>query len=209
MGNAFCLDTQDGLTFRTDQDGIIQEVGTNNWNAFANENGAPELDADEVIGRNLFEYIQGEQVRDQLRLVLDRVSQDPNWCWVLPHRCDSPGRERAFCQSIRPVFSENDCTGFVFQSVEQHSRQRPPVHLFNFKMLNQLALEDPTLPVVQMCSWCQRVNYDPVSGGDWISAEDYYAKGGRTNVRISHGICDDCLETTSDPFSTLDTFAKN
>ena len=209
MGNALHLDTKDGLTFTTDPAGIIQDVGANNWNAFASENGAPELDADAVIDRNLFDFIEGQQVRDRLRQVLDRVSRDPNWCWVLPHRCDSPGRERAFNQSIRPIFSGNECTGFLFQSVEQHSRQRPPIPLFNFKMLHQLSLEDPNLPIVEMCSWCQRVNYVPVSEGTWISAEDYYARGGRTSVRISHGICEDCLEATAAPLHTDNDVKKN
>lgn len=195
------LDTIEGLTFTTNRSGIIQDVGATNWNAFANDNGAPELQAEAVINRDLFDFISGKQVREQLGQILEQISQDPNWCWVLPYRCDSPEHERAMCQSIRPFFDDVACTGFIFQSIEQHSRQRPPVHLFSFKTLRQLADEDPALPVVNMCSWCQRVQYAPISEGSWIKAEDYYAAGGRTNVRLSHGICEECLEATANPFS--------
>lgn len=194
------LDLEDGLVFVTERDGTISDIGAMNWNAFANENGAPELKAETVIGRNLFDFIQGEQVRDQFQKVLDRISDNPNWSWVLPYRCDSPERERTMCQSLRPLFSGDVCTGFIFQSIEQSTRLRPPIHLFNFRTIEQLAREDPNLPVVRMCSWCQRVQSETIGGGAWLDAEDYYAAGGRTNVRLSHGICEDCLEDAIDPF---------
>lgn len=202
MDQTLSLDAMDGLTFRTDRSAIIQEVGASNWNAFATENGAPDLQADTVINRSLFDFIEGEQVRNQLRQVLEKISKDPNWCWVLPHRCDSPDRERVFCQSLRPVFSGGECTGFLFQSIEQHSSQRPPLPLFDFKTLRKSATENHTLPTVSMCSWCQRVRFPPISDDQWIDPEDYYAQGGRTKVRLTHEICEDCLHTTADPFRT-------
>ncbi len=195
------LDAMDGLTFETDRNGIIQSIGTNNWNAFAMQNGAPELNADAVIGRNLFDFIEGVEVQNELRRIMERIAQDPNWAWVLPFRCDAPDRERNICQSLKPIFSGHVCTGFFFQSVEQHSQLRPPINLYDFKRLRKLAKEDSHLPVVQMCSWCQRV-HAVADGDNWISAEDYYAAGGRSEVRISHAICDECLETTADPFLT-------
>ena len=200
MDQTLSLDTMDGLTFRTDRSAIIQEVGAGNWNAFAHENGAPELQADTVVNRSLFDFIQGEQVRNQLKQVLEKISQDPNWCWVLPHRCDAPDRERVFCQSLRPVFNGRDCTGFLFQSVEQHSSQRPPIPLFDFKTLQKETKDEKGLPLVSMCSWCQRIKFPRISGDDWIKPEAYYAKGGRTTVRLSHEICEDCLKSTADPF---------
>ena len=198
------LEQEHGLVFVTERDGTISDIGAKNWNAFAKQNGAPELQAERVIGRNLFDFIQGEQVRDQFHKVLDRISENPNWSWVLPYRCDSPERERAMCQSLRPIFSGDRCTGFIFHSVEQHSRRRPPIDLYDFKAIEKSAREDPTLPVVNMCSWCQRVRCPSVSGDDWLKAEDYYAAGGSSNVRLKHGICEECLETTIDPFLVLE-----
>jgi len=193
------LDTLDGLAFETDRNGTILAIGETGWNSFAAENGAPELTADAVIGRNLFSFIEGEQVQDQTRQILERISQDPNWAWVLPFRCDSPQRQRNVLQSLRPVFSDHLCTGFIFHSFYQFSWQRPPMGLYDFKRHRKLAKQDRDLPSVKMCSWCQRVQFFPVGGENWISAEAYYAGGGRSEVRINHGICEECLETSLDP----------
>ena len=81
-----------------------------------------------------------------------------------------------------------------------HSQQRPPIGLYDFKRLQKLAKEDSDLPIVTMCSWCQRAQYAPTGGDDWVSAEDYYEAGGRSEVRIRHAICEDCFLTTADPF---------
>ncbi len=196
------LDAMDSLAFETDRNGIIRSITENNWNVFSKENGAPELSAESVIGHNLFDFIEGTQVRNYLKQIIERIAQDPNWTWVLPFRCDAPDRKRTICQSLRPIFSENVCTGFIFQSVEQHSQHRPPIGLYDFKKLKRLAKDNSRLPIVMMCSWCQRVQYPPVGGDDWISAEDYYAAGGRSEVRISHGICEECFLTTADPLLT-------
>lgn len=202
MPDMSSLDAMDSLTFETDRNGIIRSIGENNWNVFAKENGASELNAEAVIGHNLFDFIEGTQVRNCLRKILERISQDPNWAWVLPFRCDAPDRQRTICQSLKPIFSDNVCTGFLFQSVEQHSQLRPPIGLYDFKTLQKLAKEDSHLPLVTMCSWCQSVQYAPVGGDDWVSAQDYYAAGGRSEVRISHAICEDCFITTAYPLLT-------
>jgi hypothetical protein len=190
------LDVMDGLTFETDRNGIIRGIGATNWNAFAFQNGAPEITAEAVLNCCLFDFIAGTQVQDQLRHVMDRIALDPNWSLVLPFRCDSPDRKRNICQYLRPIFSDHVCTGYIFQSIEQHSQQRPPIGLYDFKKSRKLAKDDNHLPVVTMCSWCQRVQSLPALEDQWITAENYYAAGGQSEVRISHAICDDCLETT-------------
>ena len=188
------LDAMDGLTFATDRNGIIRDIGATNWNAFAVQNGAPEIAAEAILGSSLFDFIGGTQVQDQLRRVMERIALDPNWSWVLPIRCDSPDRKRKIRQDLRPIFSDDVCTGFIFQSVEQYSQQRPPIGLFDFKRLRELAKDDNHLPTVMMCSWCQRVQSPTVREDQWVSAEDYYAGGGKSEVRISHAICEECLE---------------
>ena len=95
---------------------------------------------------------------------------------------------------MTPIYSGGICTGFLFQSVELDSRQRPAIDLFDISAIDQRAR--PDYPLIIMCSWCQRFHYPPVTGKDWLEAEAYYAAGGTSKVRISHGICDDCLEAT-------------
>ncbi len=193
------LDMMDGLAFATDRDGSIQAVGENNWNVFAKENGASELRADQIVGQSIFRYIEGLQVQEQTRLILARISQDPNWCWVLPFRCDTPEKACEIRQYIRPVFEEHTCTGFLFHSIVHRSRPRPIVPLFDFKRLKRLTYQNSCLPIVMMCSWCQRVQSETPNKTSWVEAEDYYAAGGTSDVRLSHGICDDCL-TSKAPY---------
>lgn len=139
-------------------------------------------------------------MRDEYRRIMDRISQDPNWVWVVPFRCDAPARARHITQSVKPIFSDSTCTGFLFHAVEQTSQQRPPMDIYDFKKLRALAERNPNLPGVSMCSWCQRVQSSQTGAGIWMSAEDYYAAGGGSAVRITHSICDTCLATADDTF---------
>lgn len=191
------LDALENLAFETDREGVIQCVGKYNWEAFAKENDAPELTADKVEGLSLFDFVEGDDVKRELKRIMERISQDPNWSWVLPFRCDAPGCKRTVVQSIRPIFSDNQCTGFSFHSFEQSSELRPPIDLYDFKRMRKNALREDDLPVVMMCSWCQKVKAEDDT---WMSAEDYYASGNKSDVVLSHGICEECLKTTTDPF---------
>ena len=58
------LDACRGLAFSIGRDGAIQDIGAPNWNAYANKNDAPDLDADNVLGKNFFDFINGVQVKD-------------------------------------------------------------------------------------------------------------------------------------------------
>lgn len=191
------LETIEGVTFQTDRNGIIRDLGRQNWNVFAAENGAPELTAESVIGRSLFDFIAGDQVKDQFRQIMERTAQDPNWVWVFPFRCDAPDRERHIRQVLKPLFADGACTGFLFQSVEERTQLRPPMGLYDFKKLAKMADEGRNLPLVTMCSWCQRVRTMLNDTETWVTAEDYYASGGRSAVRISHAVCDECLDKMS------------
>ena len=194
------LNALNGLAFATDRDGVIMSVGARNWNAFAARNGAPELQADAVIGRNLFDFISGAQVQAQVKHAMERLAQHRNASWVLSFRCDAPDCMRKMEQRLKPVFSERLCKGFIFHTVERASHKRPPVAMFEFKRLQNLAQTHRNLPVVTMCSWCQRVRGDAANNDTWVEAEAYRAAGGSPNVRLEHGMCLDCLETAAELF---------
>jgi len=184
----------DGIAFVTDQEGVIQAIGESNWNFFAKENAAPELSSDMVIGKCLFDFIEGPQVKRALQKIMERISEDPNWCWVISCSCDAPDRKRHQRQYLRPLFRQNRCAGFLFQAIERSSQLRPPMGLFEFKRLKSSASLRTDLPKVLMCSWCQRIQYKPISGDRWIEADVYCAAKGSSDVQLSHGICDSCAE---------------
>lgn len=191
------LDEMEGLAFTTDGTGTITAVSETSWNKFASENGAVGLDAASLINCSVFDFISGVDVQREFRDVLQRVSKSPNCRCIIPFRCDSPECCREMKLSIIPMFSDDICTGFIFHSVELRSEQRDPIELFNFKALEKQAATANNLPIVVMCSWCQRVRYKPISGSAWIEAEDYQEAGGVSRITLTHGICEDCLETVS------------
>lgn len=188
----------DGLTFVTSRERIITSVGTKKWDAFATENGAPELQAEFVVGRCLLDFIAGPDVQDQLKRIMQSLSQDPDGSWVMHFRCDAPELKRNMRQALKPIFSVGTCAGFLFQSVELYTQKRPAIDLFNFKEVALKAAEHPDSPIVMMCSWCHWVQYEPVCGAEWIEAEDYYAAGGSSKVHLTHGICEGCLQSETE-----------
>ena len=61
------------------------------------------------------------------------------------------------------------------------------------------------LPLLAMCSYCQRVaGSADQEEREWIAAENYYRRGGSSRggssaVRISHGICPRCMKERVEP----------
>lgn len=77
----------------------------------------------------------------------------------------------------------------LFQSQVVDETLRPPIDLFDPTKLMQLMNANGKLPIITMCSICQRVQTnEPV----WVEAEEYYQQGGTSKVRVSHGLCPDC-----------------
>ena len=78
-------------------------------------------------------------------------------------------------------------------------QERPPIELFDFAGIARGGLGQ-AWPILAMCSYCQAVRYPLALDApddaprDWISAEDYYHRGGDARVRLSHGVCPPCFE---------------
>lgn len=197
MLDASTLDQLDGICYLTGGDGRIIAVGASNWDEFAFDNEAVELSASAVVGRNLFDFVCGQELQGQLRGVLLRLASGLYDAWIMPYRCDSPAVKRNMRLSIRPVREQDETVGFLFQSVLLNSEDRPRIDLFDFKDRKSYHSESDARPTITMCSYCQRVRADDVDSGTWLEPEAYYARGGSSQVRISHGICDACLAQAS------------
>lgn len=186
------LGAMDGICYVVDTDGVIRHIGSRRWNAFARENGAPEMDAESTVGRNLFDNIQGEAVRRKLLDILTALSHSPDSVWISPFRCDSPGERRNLRLAVTTLRDGDVVTGYLFQSVMLEADSRPPIDIYDFKALSALLKMRRDLPILSMCSFCQRVRDDRYTAGEWVLAETYYRQGGTTEVAISHSICDTC-----------------
>lgn len=197
MTDSAVLDQLDGICFVTDSDGIIQSVGPSHWDDFAFANEAGAITASAVVGKSLFDFICGDEIKDQLTRLMQRLADATFDSWVMPYRYDSPGIKRNMRLSVGPLRQSGQLTGFVFQSVLLSRTDRPPIDIFDFKARAKDAEQMSNLPTVTICSYCQLVKDCRYTRDKWMEAENYYAMGGASEVRISHGICEPCLETAS------------
>ncbi len=186
------LNAFEGICYTVDREGRILNVGGDNWDRFAEATGKTAPDAAGIKQRNLFDCIAGEAVRAQVREVMDELAAGKADRWIMPLRCDGPETKRTIRLSIRPVGERGSVDGFLYQSVTLDESERPPLDIFDFEAIRKRLEEDRALPLVTLCSYCQRVKDEVHTRGQWISAERYYARGGSSEVRLSHGICPPC-----------------
>jgi hypothetical protein len=100
--------------------------------------------------------------------------------------------------TVTPIYAGDTIEGVLWQSLTIGETIRPRLDLFDFAQQRRLAADGlKSWPILGMCSYCQDVRFPAGScdaDGAWISAEDYYHRGGDSRVRISHGLCPDCFE---------------
>lgn len=164
-----------------------------NWIKFASENNFRNFDPNSVIGRNLFDFISGLEVKQIYRILVGRVRNTGNPC-VLLYRCDSPYLIRYMQMTIKPM--QNKHVLFENELIEVQERQ--PVSI------NYDETDPSENSFLVMCSWCKKIKSDD----EWVDMEMYLNLNqflnNEINLRITHGVCGECeqkyfnqAETTS------------
>lgn len=194
-GLADFLDSLEGIAYAVDLAGHLMAVGRTHWAAFAERAAAPEVATPtRLLGTPLLDIVQGDEVRAVYRDALARVvGQDRTI--VLATRCDSPDTKRELRLAMTPLRTEKGIQGVVFHAQTVSETSRPPLPIYDFKTIAATLAGLQALPIVTMCSFCQRIRLGDASAGNWVSAEEYYRRGGVTEVRISHGLCHACRDT--------------
>lgn len=162
-----------------DQDRLIKV--DDGYYRFAEENGWDGAGAS--LGRSLWDFVAGHEVKKLQRLLLRRVREGVRDI-ELPFRCDGPDVRREM--SIRIAA---DRTGRVvlfsarLRAEEDWEEPQP--------------LLDPHAPhddedSLQMCAWCDRFLVD----GEWVEVEEAAKKlelFRRSEMpTLDHGICPQC-----------------
>lgn len=86
--------------YRLDQDNRIVGVA-GGWDAFATENGAPAARADAVLGRRLWDFIEGHQTRALLNNLF-MIVRLRDAALKLQYRCDAPALRRVYEMAVEP-----------------------------------------------------------------------------------------------------------
>jgi hypothetical protein len=192
------LDGMQGICYVADLDYAIIAVGKRHWNSFARANsGEHLLDGAGVVGRSLLSFISGDGVRQTWARAFDAVRSGKRRAVQIMTRCDSPGVRRELAVTVTPVHAAGQIAQILVQSLALSEQARPRMGLYDFMALNAQAAAGSGLPILGMCSYCQRVRHPAGSAdgeGVWVTAEDYCHRGGHASVRISHGICPSCID---------------
>lgn len=194
-GLADFLDSLEGIAYAVDLAGRLMAIGRTRWAAFAERAAAPEVATPtRFLGAPLLDVVQGDEVRAVYREALASVV-DQQRTVVIATRCDSPDTKRELRLAMTPLRTEAGVEGIIFHAQTLSEESRPPLPIYDFKAIAAKLGSMAALPIVTMCSFCQRLRWGDASAGEWISAEEYYHRGGGSDVRISHGLCPACRET--------------
>jgi len=195
------LDSLDGVAYLVGPDGAILGVGMPNWASAAAAGKAGDR-LGGVVGTNLLDWISGRKVRGSYQMMMAAILDGSQPSVVLPYRCDTPAGRRHMRLSLTPYRNGGRIRGVLYQSVLLAETMRPPINLFDPDILVAHLGESRGRPMVTMCSYCQRVAWPPGQARrprEWIEAEDYYRRGGASDIRISHGICPSCYKDVVGP----------
>jgi hypothetical protein len=156
------------------------------WLAFAQENGAPELTEELVLGRCLWDFVGGCATQELYRDIHGRV-RSTGTAVVLPFRCDSPTVRR----HMRLTITREDPAHLFYESV-----------LTRVEPCDFLPILDPAFPrsqaVLTICSCCKRAL---VEASGWLEIEDAAARLGLFEKpkapELTYTVCDDCANVPS------------
>jgi len=158
---------------------VIVDI-TGEWNSFAQENNAQELERRRVIGRNLLSFIQGDVTRMYVRTLIQsaRLMRKP---LVRAYRCDSPEQRRYM--EMRLCLEDSGLLRWEHRLV----RIEPLPRRLEFRVL-----DGPVRPPrIVRCSICNRLK----QRAGWVEpdAGEIPCPEGDGQIPVIYGVCPGCL----------------
>lgn len=188
----------DGVAYLAGSDGAIIAVGRERWGSLTGQVGAAHIAPDAIVGRSLFDMIDGDDVRNAFEAMHRRVATLARVILTYEYRCDAPGMKMLMKMSISALTSKGRLQGVLYQSTLLSAADRVPLEYLNNseRLREERRLAD--LPFVKICQFCAKVTLRAWDG-EWVEPTAYYQRGGQNEVRLSHGICPTCEQTRLGP----------
>lgn len=167
------------VVYRIDELDRLVEANED-WDSFADANRGEKLRRAAVFGRNLFDFLADETVRDLYRAIIRRARS--GHVVQYRYRCDAPDRRREFAMQVR-----GGPNGEVeFRSTLAAEAERAVARTVNA----------PLAAALSLCSWCHAVQRD---GGEWMALETALAtEPVFDRAGLQHAICPQCLANMLD-----------
>jgi hypothetical protein len=165
-----------------DQDRLIRV--DEGFYRFAEENGWDGAGAS--LGRSLWDFVDGHEVKKLQRLLLRRVREGVRGV-ELPFRCDGPEVTREM--DIKIAAGKSGRVVLFSARMRSEEPREEPQPLF-----------DPGVPrddgdFLPMCAWCDRFLVE----GEWVEVEEAAKRlelfRRREMPMLDHGICPECNAT--------------
>ncbi len=172
--------TVEALSYAIDDEDRLIRVDEGYYR-FATENGWEG--AGDSLGRSLWDFVAGHDVRKLQRLLLRRVREGVRGV-ELPFRCDGPDVTREM--DIRIAADSSGRVVLFSARLRAEGKREEPQPLLD----SDAPREEGDF--LQMCAWCDRFLID----GDWVEVEEA-AKQLELFRRsrlptLDHGICPNC-----------------
>lgn len=170
------------ILYEINGDDVITRVN-DEWSECAIQNDAPELCADKVIERSLWDFITDETTLELYRKIVANVRAGGR-AVSFNFRCDTPDYRRVSQMHIS--LSAKGGVKFNTRHVKVESRLRQNI------WRNDAPRGDNFLTA---CSWCKKID---VRNGNWQEVEDAVSTLSvflrEDSPRISHGMCPSCYQ---------------
>ncbi len=167
---SYAIDDEDRL-IRVD-DGFYRFAEENGWDG-----------AGDSLGRSLWDFVAGHEVKKLQRLLLRRVRENVRGI-ELPFRCDGP--EVAREMDIRIAADKSGRVVLFSARLLDEEEREEPQPLFDPTAARD---NDDFLP---MCAWCDRF----LVAGEWVEVEEAAKRlelfRRSAMPTLDHGICPDC-----------------
>lgn len=177
-----CMGPDARVWYRINKHDEITCVG-GGWERFAKDNDGRGLDGETLQGRVLWEFISGPATRDLYKRLLTRVRSGQTARFTL--RCDGPAFRRLLEMTIS--MEKDDTVEFATRSL--NVVERDPIALLAASTTRSEAM-------LVVCAWCNRIQVRPQ---EWMEVELAIDQLNLFEAdrlpQVSHGICNDCLET--------------
>jgi hypothetical protein len=164
-----------------DQDRLIRV--DDGYYRFAEENGWSE--AGSSLGRSLWDFVAGHEVRKIQRLLLRRIRDELREV-QLPFRCDGPAVRREM--DVRIVADRSGRVVMFSARLNAEEEREEPQPLLDIEVPRSEEL-------LQMCAWCDRFLVD----GEWVEVEEAAKRlelFRRSELpALDHGVCPRCSAT--------------
>jgi len=166
------------VSYRINRHNIIVDA-FNDWNKAATAGRAGVLtDLQNVIGKNLFLYLQDDTTRMYYSTIFQkcRLLQKSH---LLEYRCDSPTHMRFMKMEVIP-YPNNDIVFNNYLIREEPFSYRVNIHVNQNTVGTEFNVR---------CSICNRLKLD--GNNEWVSPESM-AKEKEQNIFVIHSVCLDC-----------------